>query len=257
MQRSSSLVRKFIPIFLSCFAFLITSGFPAHGQQPSPGNTPRQAIEQPPTTPMEVKGPSAERPGMGNMMGTAGLTPPGIMVGKAGRWMLGYEFLLDNMDGNLVGTDRISNAAILRRFASTPTNTTMQMHMGMGMYSPTDKLTLMAMAPFIRKSMNHVARDGTRFTELTSGIGDIELRGLYSLFARKELRHRYLVNAGIGIPTGSINRTMGGMRLEYPMQLGSGTVSLIPGFTYIGQALPWGWGAEFIPTLRLGRNSNG
>ena len=41
------------------------------------------------------------------------------------------------------------------------------------------------------------------------------------------------------------------------MQLGSGTYSLIPGFTYLGQALPWGWGAEFIPTLRVGTNSNG
>lgn len=50
---------------------------------------------------------------------------------------------------------------------------------------------------------------------------------------------------------------MGPHRLEYPMQLGSGTFSLIPGFTYLGQAKPWGWGAEFIPTLRIGRNSNG
>jgi hypothetical protein len=31
---------------------------------------------------------------------------------------------------------------------------------------------------------------------------------------------------------------MDGVPLEYPMQLGSGTVSLLPGFTYLGQALP-------------------
>ncbi len=165
--------------------------------------------------------------------------------------------MFDKMDGNLVGTNRISDAAILDRFMATPTDMTMQMHMGMVMYSPTDKLTLMAMIPYVRKAMNHVARDGTRFTETTSGIGDIDLRGLYSLYARKDLRHRFLLNAGVGLPTGSIDRTMGGMRLEYPMQLGSGTYSLIPGFTYLGQAKPWGWGAEFIPTLRLGRNSNG
>lgn len=47
------------------------------------------------------------------------------------------------------------------------------------------------------------------------------------------------------------------MKLEYPMQLGSRTTSISPGFTYLGQKLPWGWGAEFIPTVRLGRNSNG
>ncbi len=192
-----------------------------------------------------------------DMMGAAGLTPPGIMVGKAGRWMVGYQVTFDKMDGNLVETHRISDVAILDRFEAAPTDMTMQMHMGMVMYAPTDKLTLMAIVPYVRKSMNHVTRDGEHFTERTSGLGDVELRGLYSLYARKDLRHRFLLNAGIGLPTGSINRTMGGMRLEYPMQLGSGTVSLIPGFIYLGQAAPWGWGAEFIPTLRVGRNGNG
>ena len=171
--------------------------------------------------------------------------------------MVGYQVMFDRMDGNLVGTRRISDAKILERFMATPTDMTMQMHMGMVMYAPTDKLTLMVMVPYIRKSMNHITRDGMQFTELTSGLGDIELRGLYSLYARKDLRHRFLLNAGVGLPTGSINKKMGDMRLEYPMQLGSGTVSLIPGFTYLGQAKPWGWGAEFIPTVRIGRNRNG
>ena len=258
MQSSYSSIRKFGPIVLVCFTMLITCGLPAHGQQASQSNNTQGSTPQPGTISMESDGASSQNGGMSDdMMGAAGLIPPGIMVGQAGRWMVGYEFMFDKMDGNLIGTDRISNAAILGRFASTPTDMTMQMHMGMVMYAPTDKLTLMAMIPYIRKSMNHVMRDGTRFTELTSGIGDIELHSLYSLYARKDLRHRFLLNAGIGLPTGSINRTMGGMRLEYPMQLGSGTVSLIPGFTYLGQALPWGWGAEFIPTLRLGTNSNG
>jgi hypothetical protein len=32
---------------------------------------------------------------------------------------------------------------------------------------------------------------------------------------------------------------------------------LLPGFTYLGQALPWGWAADFHATLRVGRNGNG
>ncbi|MEO6588694.1 MAG: transporter, partial [Pyrinomonadaceae bacterium] len=116
--------------------------------------------------------------------------------------------MFDKMEGNLVGTTRISDAAVLQRFEATPTDMTMQMYMGMVMYAPTDKLTLMAMFPYIRKSMNHITRDGERFTERTGGIGDIELRALYSLYARKNLRHRFLLNAGIGLPTGSINRRM-------------------------------------------------
>jgi len=73
-----------------------------------------------------------------------------------------------------------------------------------------------------------------------------------------ELRHRILANFGIGFPTGSVShRDAEGMRMEYPMQTGSGTFSLLPGVTYLGQALPWGWAADFNSTVRLGRNDVG
>jgi hypothetical protein len=58
------------------------------------------------------------------------------------------------------------------------------------------------------------------------------------VYQTKDLRHRLLLKGGLGLPTGSIDATMDGVPLEYPMQLGSGTVSLLPGFTYLGQALP-------------------
>lgn len=192
----------------------------------------------------------------GNMMGARGLLPPGIMSGQAGNWMVGYQVMFDQMEGSLVGNDRISDSAILGQFMAVPTDMTMQMHMGMIMYAPSDRLTLMAMVPYVVKSMSHLMRDGMRFDERTSRLGDVELRGLYSLYARRDLRHRLLLNAGVALPTGAINRTMGAMRLEYPMQPGSGTVSLVPGVTYLGEMVPWGWGAEFTATLRQGRNSN-
>ena len=193
----------------------------------------------------------------GGSMSSGGYLPPGIMVGKAGEWMLGDQFMFENMVGNLAGTNRIRNEKILERFGNTPTDMTMQMHMFMAMYSPSDDLTLIAMLPYIRKSMNHVSSMGAPFTERTWGIGDLELRGLYTLYASANLRHRILLTGGVGVPTGSINESMGGMRLEYPMQLGSGTVSLLPGLTYLGTVAPWSWGAEFGSHVRLGKNSNG
>jgi hypothetical protein len=45
--------------------------------------------------------------------------------------------------------------------------------------------------------------------------------------------------------------------MEYPMQIGSGTFSLLPGITYLGQALPWGWAMDFNSAVQLGRNDNG
>ena len=190
------------------------------------------------------------------MMGAPGLVPFEIMTGQAGKWMVGYQFMSEKMDGNLVGTGDISKAKILQRFFATPTDMTMQMHMGMVMYAPTDKLTLMALLPYVRKEMNHVAVDAAPFAERTGGIGDIELRAMYSVYETNEPRQWFLVNGGVGLPTGSIDAKMSGMRLEYPMQIGSGTFSLLPGLTYLGQALPWGWAADFSSTVRLGLNDN-
>lgn len=45
------------------------------------------------------------------------------------------------------------------------------------------------------------------------------------------------------------------MRMEYPMQLGSGTYDLLPGITYFAQHGDCSWGGQGIATLRLGRNS--
>ncbi len=203
-------------------------------------------------------GAASQAASMTEMMGAPGLVPFDIMTGQAGQWMIGYQFMVEKLDGNLVGTDDISEAQVLARFPTTPTDMTMRMHMVMVMYAPTDKLTLMAMLPYVSMSMGELHRDGTRSTERSQGSGDLELRGLYSLYAAEGLRHRILANFGVGLPTGSLNqRDAEGTRMEYPMQTGSGTYSLLPGFTYLGQALPWGWAVDFGSTMRLGRNSIG
>lgn len=185
----------------------------------------------------------------------------GSHLHPAGQRMIGYEYMFENMDGNRDGTGRVSRAKVLERFATAPTDMTMQMHMAMAMYAPTNELTLMAMLPYIQKSMNHVTRDGARFTERSEGIGDLRVGALYTVYKLGGLEHRFLLNGGVSIPTGSIDekdfgpdRSLGEARLEYPMQLGSGTVDLLPGVAYLGQTENWAWLAEFVPTVRLGWN---
>ena len=207
-------------------------------------------------TGMKKGGAPVQHPDMRDMMGAP--LPFGIMIGRAEQWMVGYQYMFEKLDGILDGTNVVSEASVLSRFATTPTNMTMKTHMGMIMYAPTDRATLMAMLPYVGMSMGELHRDGTRSIERSEGIGDVELRGLYSLHAAKDLRHRILANFGVGLPTGSVNqRDAEGVRTEYPMQSGSGTYSLLPGFTYLGQALPLSWGAEFSSTVRLGRNEHG
>ena len=227
----------------------LQSAEPAEGKTDDGGDPKGQG--------MKTGGAASQIPTMTEVMGDPGLVPFDIMSGQAGKWMVGYQFMFDRMDGNLIGTDNISEAQILKRYFATPTDMTMQMHMLMVMYAPTDKLTLMVILPYIRKDMNHLTVDGKRFAERTEGIGDIELRGMYAVYKTKDLRHQFLLQGGVGLPTGSIDETMAQMRLEYPMQIGSGTFSLLPGFTYLGQALPWGWAADFNSTVRFGLNDNG
>ena len=47
------------------------------------------------------------------------LMPFGIMTGEAGKWMVGYQFMHEKMDGSLVGTDDISVSQILKQFQCT------------------------------------------------------------------------------------------------------------------------------------------
>jgi hypothetical protein len=166
--------------------------------------------------------------------------------------------------GTREGTRSISAEEILHRFEAAPTEMTMQAHMGMLMYAPADNVTLSATVPLYRKRMTHLMHD-EQVASNSNGFGDITVNALYAAYSVREYRHRFLINAGISLPTGSIDvegpvhgsTTGEHARLEYSMQRGSGTVDVLPGITYLGHARTFAWGAEFIPTIRLGTNDNG
>lgn len=80
----------------------------------------------------------------------------------AGEWMFSYQYMFVSMDGNRDGTRRISDKNVLKKFEVAPTDMTMEMHMPMVMYAPSDDLTLMAMLPRVRNSMNHITREDVR-----------------------------------------------------------------------------------------------
>ena len=82
---------------------------------------------------------------------------------KAGEWMLSYRYGFMEMDGNRDGTDDLSSAEVLADFMVAPVDMTTQMHMFGLMYGVTDRLTVMSMGSYVRKSMNHVTRMGKEF----------------------------------------------------------------------------------------------
>lgn len=194
--------------------------------------------------------------------------PIGVMgdhLHEQGEVMLSYRYMRMRMDGNRDGTSDLSTGEVLARgFMATPTDMDVDMHMFGAMYAPLDWLTMMVMLPYVEKSMDHITGMGVGFQTDSEGIGDLKLTGLVRLW--KDEMHQVHLNAGIGFPTGEIDEKdfvpVPGMgfqrrRLPYPMQIGSGSYSLIPGFTYTGETERWSWGAQALGTIYLDTNDNG
>ena len=188
--------------------------------------------------------------------------PIGVMgdhTHAEGDLMLSYRYMFMDMDGNRSGTNRVSSSDVLSQYMVTPTDMDMHMHMLGFMYAPTDYLTLMAMVPYTEISMNHLTRSGMSFKTRASGLADISITGLWSVF--KDSNHSLHLNTGVSLPSGEIDErddTPAGpdSKLPYPMQIGSGTVDLLPGITYLGNYEEFSFGAQVTGTVRLGENDN-
>jgi hypothetical protein len=172
--------------------------------------------------------------------------------------MFGYRYTFEKYEGNLDGTREVSAAEVLSKYPVHHTFMDSQMHMMELMYAPSDRWTVMAMAQYMQMDMGHLRANGTTFTAVSEGFGDTELMALYTVLGdpRKDMHHLVL-NGGISLPTGTIDKTDAGSPLEYPMQLGSGTFDLLPGITYLGMSESFSWGAQAAGSLRMGRNDRG
>ena len=194
-----------------------------------------------------------------------GHAPIGVMSDHThgqGEIMFSYRYMYMNMDGNRDGTKTLSNDEVLQNFMVTPTKMPMQMHMLCVMYAISDRITLMGMGSYLQNDMDHLTRMGGKFTTTSSGIGDLSLTGLISLaeFGNQRLH----AHTGVSIPTGSIEEmdvtpasAPDETQLPFPMQLGSGTLDLLPGLTYLGQKGDFSWGLQTKAKFRTGENDNG
>lgn len=214
--------------------------------------------------------------------------PIGVMgdhLHKKGEIMFSYRYMAMSMDGNLSGSNNISAETIVttvpNMFAGNPNmpptlrvvplNMTMNMHMFGMMYAPADWITLMAMGTYIRNDMELITYQGGsgttelgRFQTETNGIGDVKLGALIKLF--KTEGSAMHLNLGVSLPVGSITESgevltpmnmRPTVRMPYPMQLGSGSLDLLPGITYSGNQGKLGWGAQLTGTLRTSENNEG
>jgi hypothetical protein len=205
----------------------------------------------------------------------------GAHMHKKGDWMLSYRYMRMEMDGVRDGTSDLTPEQVITypnpngppaNFRVVGNTMETDMHMLGGMFAPADWLTIMAMAPYVKRSMESIVFQGMMGTTRlgtssmqSSGWGDAKLTSLIRLY-EDDMHHVHL-NAGLSLPTGSIDEedtmltpmnTQMRMRMAYGMQLGSGTFDAMPGVTYTGHSEKWGWGAQYIATIPLeDENSEG
>lgn len=191
-----------------------------------------------------------------------------------GGWMASYRYMHMNMEGMRQGENRISTSDVFAEgYAVSPESMTMDMHMLGLMYGFSDELTLTFMSSYIESEMDHsvspmvagmINRGATEFTTRVSGIGDTKIGGLYRFFLKGNQKAHF--GLSVSVPTGSIDKKdftpgPGGpatRRLPAAMQLGSGTVDLLPSVTYVQQFETASFGLQANAIVRLeDENSNG
>jgi len=118
----------------------------------------------------------------------------------------------------------------------------------------------MVMLPYIQKSMDHINRGGVTFNTKSRGVGDLRLMAHIETYNKGG--HHWILIPSMSLPTGSINKeddtpaAVNGGRLPYPMQLGSGTIDLLPGVLYFYERGKWVLLGNVQSVLRLGKNAN-
>lgn len=177
--------------------------------------------------------------------------------------MFSYRYMHMNMNGNGEETNELSTSEILRSgsgdYMVAPESMPMEMHMLGMMYAVSDKVTLMAMLPYVNSSMDHVTASGGAFTTESSGPGDIKLSALYNFYRGPNNRMHW--HFGISIPTGSVEEKddtpmAQDALMPYPMQNGSGSWDFMPGLTYLVQNEKISAGMQGKAVVRLTDNDN-
>lgn len=202
------------------------------------------------------------------------------MMHNKGEAMVSFRYMFMDMEGNRIGTNRVSPDFIVQNVPNrffglpmqpptlriVPTDMTMDMLMLGFMWAPSDLTTLTIMGSYVSKEMNHVTYMGPAGTDVlgtfkteAQGLGDTRLSAMIRLYEKPV--HKIHLDVGISAPTGSTTETDSVLtpmntrptvRLPYAMQLGSGTWDFRPGLTYNGSADRLAWGAQYAGTFRLG-----
>ncbi len=205
-----------------------------------------------------------------------GQAPLGILTDQVrgkGQWMIAYSYLNLMNSGNQSAISNISNDAAFQNYAAVPQTMMMQSHQLTVMYGFSDRLTFMAQGSYNFNSMTlnmdptletqqatGAASPPSSISSSSSGLGDTKITALYKIIDIKPAR--LIAGFGLSIPTGSIEQKTNNVagdtvKSSYVMQNGTGSVSIMPSVTYLGQNDYVSWGIVLNANIQTGSNTEG
>ncbi len=192
----------------------------------------------------------------------------GDRVLRDGEFQVGLKYFNQQMKGQGFGTDSLTVNEVLTFFDASPSEMVAQGFEVNLLWGVTEHLTLTAAGTVAKKKMDHLAGlEGQSnvflyYQTASTGLEDVTVNALYNVYDRGSMKVH--VNGGVSIPVGPINTDdetpfsgTGSAILPYPQQLGSGTVDLIPGFTFNTQNEKASLGIQGEAVIRLGENGRG
>ena len=199
-----------------------------------------------------------------NIVG-AGIPEPHEFRFKLSQMIMEMGPLRDGTDDILSTTITGSNTG--STFAAVPRSMRQYMTMFGAAYSFSDNFAVMGMTSYTRNEMPMELSNGNNFSMASDGIGDTTALAKYRFYANDNLvpTRQVSVLFGLSLPSGSIERkftnhtnaALNGTLLPYKMQLGSGTVDPIIGFSYQGSRDPFWYGLSTQLEAHLYDNDQG
>lgn len=206
-----------------------------------------------PAAAQEASGPvwSSDRPD--------GVAPVGVVGDRLlapGAIEIAYRFRKVDYEGVQVGTRLVNFADVLDIYATTPFARTDRANDLQLSFGATERLTLLGTASWIERNRS-VADDEFFFSTNVSGVSDVQLEALFGVWSRDAVQIH--LHGGVEIPVGSIDERgdlldVPDQVLPYEMQLGSGSISVVPGITGQVQNEFGTVGAQVKARLRVNDN---
>ena len=173
-----------------------------------------------------------------------------------GGMMFGYKYNSSRGENNYNGNKIFTRDDISTYYDRHVTSQVFGTHSFEFMYGLTDKLTLFSNLNFHVNESSYLSKQNNLYTLNSSGIGDLEVQFLYNLVANENIKIHS--NIGLSLPTGSVSREdINDGILPYSMQMGSGHISSVLGFTVFSQFNKFSAGIQPIYKLSLYENSRG